>query len=245
LSTALALLLLLLLFTCGYLASSVHAAAPQDITRQLQQAAQANNSNAYIVQLKLDPVAAWAELDTAKSRPAGRAAKLAAAHPAAVQYAAYVDSQSVSVAARAGIPAERIGQLYRYTLSGFALLNPTEEQLAALAGDPAVSQVTQGATYRASTDVSAKFLGLQGPGPNGAGAGWDLVGSNPAQTGATDAGERIVIGVLDTGIAPEAPSFSDRVGLKASGPLAYVKLPARLFNGSCVLQEGAQPGPCR
>ncbi len=87
---------------------------------------------------------------------------------------------------------------YSYTLAvnGFAA-QLTGKQAAALAVKRNVVSVVPDALRHVTAESSTDFLGLSGP------AGlWSKLG------GSSEAGKGVVIGVLDTGIAPENPSFS-------------------------------------
>jgi subtilisin family serine protease len=82
---------------------------------------------------------------------------------------------------------------YTVALNGFsALLSP--QQAATLAANKSVLLVLPDELHQPQTDSSPAFLGLSGPGG--------------AHAGGVD-GEGVVVGVIDTGIWPEHPSFAD------------------------------------
>ncbi|WP_192498699.1 cell wall-binding repeat-containing protein [Ornithinimicrobium pratense] len=117
---------------------------------------------------------------------------------------------SQQAAALASVEAEATHN-YTVALNGFSA-NLTSEQAAALAarGDvvsitpSTMRTLTAGETYELpdgvnvpTTDVSPDFLGLRGEG-----GVWDQIGGPMA------AGQGLVVGVIDTGIAYDNPSFS-------------------------------------
>lgn len=64
--------------------------------------------------------------------------------------------------------------------------------------DPAVAAVWPDAIYEGQTIETPDFLGLTAPG-----GAWSQLGGNAG------AGEGVIIGVIDSGIWPEHPSFAD------------------------------------
>ena len=75
--------------------------------------------------------------------------------------------------------------------------------------------VTENELRQVDTSSTPSFLGL-----DKAGGAWQKLG------GVGSAGENVVVGILDGGIWPEAPAFSDKVGNQVgSGFPAYTKLP--------------------
>jgi len=111
--------------------------------------------------------------------------------------------------------ANRVGAVrlydYEYSLNGFAApLN--NAQVAALRSDPGVVSITRDSVSQPTTDNTPDFLGLT----DNDGL-WDQLG------GQGSAGEDVVIGVVDTGIWPEHPSFADT----GYGP------PPAGWNGTC------------
>jgi len=94
---------------------------------------------------------------------------------------------------------------YTVALNGFsALLSP--DQAATLAAKKNVLLVLPDELHQAQTDSSPAFLGLSAPGG--------------AYAGGVD-GEGVVVGVIDTGIWPEHPSFADdgSYAVPPTGPL--------------------------
>jgi subtilisin family serine protease len=83
---------------------------------------------------------------------------------------------------------------YKEVFNGASLVVPTDavDQLAAM---PGVSKVYLDTVLQVDTDSSPEFIGAP--------AVWEALG------GQDSAGEGVVVGVLDTGIWPEHPSFSD------------------------------------
>ena len=93
---------------------------------------------------------------------------------------------------------------YRYSFNGFAAAL-TEAQAAALRSGPGVVNVTKDTLQTADTSSTPTFLGL------------DATDGLWTRLGVDNAGEDIVIGVVDSGIWPESPSFSDRTGTNGNG----------------------------
>ncbi len=81
------------------------------------------------------------------------------------------------------------------------------------------------------TDNSPTFLGLTKR--NGL---WAQVG------GQASAGEDVIVGVVDTGVWPEHPSFSDRAGNQPRGKLVYDKITT--FFGTCQAGERWPKSTC-
>ena len=118
--------------------------------------------------------------------------------------------------------------LYRYTaaLNGFAaVLDPT--QVKALRARDDVVLVERSTTRRTAADDS-RFLDLDRPG-----GAWRQVG------GASDAGRGVVVGVVDSGIWPDNPSFA---GLAQAQPGRAKGLPG--FNGACAEADRWSPSDC-
>ena len=86
---------------------------------------------------------------------------------------------------------------YVYSLNGFAAVM-TSVQAGKLKANPDVVQVWADEFRQPTTDNSPTFMGLTAEGGL-----WD--------TGLT--GEDVIVGVIDTGIWPEHPSFSDQIDL--------------------------------
>ncbi len=116
--------------------------------------------------------------------------------PASQAYLAYADAQVSAFAGRlaAAIPEAQL--VYRYTvvIGGAAVILPAAK-LDVLSRLPGVVRIYRDRLEQITTDTSPGFIGAD--------VLWEALG------GQENAGEGIIVGVLDTGIWPEHPSFSD------------------------------------
>jgi subtilisin family serine protease len=186
----------------------------------------------YLVRLDADPVVTYRG-----SNPRFRATapapgqKLNPNDPAVISYASYLDGTHDD-ALRAIGGARKLYD-YRYAVNGFtAVLTPS--QAAQLAQTPGVVSVEPDAAVPLSTVSSPAFLGLDAPGGL-----WDQVG------GVERAGEDVIIGMVDGGVWPEHPSFSDRTGANSSdkdGKLNYLQIPG--WHGRCTPGEAFNASMC-
>lgn len=96
-------------------------------------------------------------------------------------------------ASRAG-PDIRIVHTYKATLNGLSMVLP-ESKLEVIASLPGVVAIYPDELQKPDTEVSPGFISAT--------TAWKQLG------GQKKAGEGIIVGVLDTGIWPEHPSFSD------------------------------------
>ncbi|MDW8268343.1 MAG: S8 family serine peptidase [Anaerolineae bacterium] len=124
------------------------------------------------------------------------ATALDASSPASRAYLAYADAQVSAFAARlaAAIPEARLVHRYTAVIGGASVILPASK-LATLSRLPGVVRIYRDRLEQILTDTSPEFIGAD--------VLWDALG------GQENAGEGIIVGVLDTGIWPEHPSFSD------------------------------------
>lgn len=190
----------------------------------------AAKNSAYIVQLAEMPVSAYQGTvkGYAATKPA-KGKKIDPHAPAVVSYKAYLESRHDALLASVG--GGRKLHSYGYVYNGFAAdLTPAQAQrLAAL---PGVLAVSKDELRQRDTATTPAFLGLSGP------TGfWQATGAK---------GEGVVIGIIDSGIWPEHPSFSDRTGSNGNatqdGKLAYQQIPG--WNGRCVPGAGFPASSC-
>jgi Subtilase family/Fibronectin type-III domain/PA domain/Peptidase inhibitor I9 len=178
------------------------------------------SSGVYIVQLEERPVAAYE----------GGIAGLAATAPARGQKinpnAAKVQRYVRHLRARHNAVANSVGAAkfydYDYAFNGFAA-RLTKGQAAKLRATEGVFSVERDQLHQPATDNTPSFLGL-----NASGGIWSQLG------GQGSAGEDVVIGVVDTGIWPEHPSFS---------PAGYGPPPAD-WHGTCESGERFSESDC-
>jgi subtilisin family serine protease len=180
----------------------------------------AAQADVYIVRLAEPPAADYegGVAGLAATKPAaGR--KLDPATPAVRQYVAYLlGRQSAALASVGG--GKRLYN-YAYAFNGFAAdLSPAAA--AKLRSTSGVLSVVKDEKRRLDTATTPSFLGL----PSGL---WPQVG------GRERAGEGIVVGIIDSGLWPENPSFTDR---DRKGRRVYAQLPDSSFHGAC--QPGQQ-----
>ena len=148
----------------------------------------------YIVRLA-EPAAAGYDgsiRGLAATRPAP-GSKLDSKHPDVVNYRAHLAARQDAVMKSAGVA--KALRSYGYVYNGFAA-QMSDAQAAKLAGTRGVLSVTKDQIYSADTSSTPTFLGLTGKE-----GFWNEQNAK---------GEDIIIGVIDSGIWPEHPSFSDR-----------------------------------
>ena len=199
----------------------------------LSGAALAQSRSTYIVQLAAEPIATYSGNVTgyAATQPAP-GTRLNTRSSAALAYSAYLDSQQLSVAALVGNAP--IVARYSTVYNGFAA-SLTDAEVQALRASPLVVEVHPDEARRLETISTPNFLGL-----TAAGGLW-----SQSVGGRFVAGEDIIIGVVDSGIWPESPSYADRVmpggtPTFSGGSLVYGPPPAGWLGG-CVAGEGFNP----
>ena len=190
----------------------------------------------YIVTLKAPAVAAYegGEPGLRATKP-GKGKAFDAGTPAAQAYAKHLESTQDETADAVGA---EVDVHYTTALNGFAA-DLTAEQAAELAAKPGVIGIEADELRKLTATPSTEFLGL-GAGADGTGGVWDEVGGRDA------AGEGVVVGVLDTGIAPENASFAGAALGSTPGADPYLdgdaivfeKADGGTFTGVCV--EGEQ-----
>jgi subtilisin family serine protease len=194
-------------------------------------AAAANfTNNAYIVRLAEKPVVAFdgGIKGFAATKPR-KGQKIDPNSPQVADYMRFLESRQDAVLASVG-GAKKL-QSYGVVFNGFAaeLTAAQAEKLAATSG---VLAVTKDEFRSVDTATTPAFLGLSGA--NGV---WN-------NTGIT--GEDVIIGIIDSGVWPEHPSFSDRTGTNGNGTqdgkLSYRQIPG--WHGRCVPGEEFNASNC-
>lgn len=184
----------------------------------------------YIIRMIDDPVVAYeGGIPGYKATKPGNGQKINPKDAKVVKYVNRLISGHNNALSKAG-GGEKFYD-YAYSFNGFAA-KLTGAQAAKLASLPEVISVTPDEMLHLDTSNTPGFLGLSGQ--DGL---WDQLG------GVGSAGEDIVIGIVDSGLWPEHPSFSDqkdladRTGSSGKRTLAYGPAPSDWF-GNC--QSGEQ-----
>ena len=161
----------------------------------------------YIVELDAEPVARYAGgvAGLAPTAPAKTGRGIDPDAAAVRAYEAHLDDRQASVLR--AVPGVKAQVSYRITLAGFAA-QITGEQADALRKQPGVKRVTQERIlYVTQSQEAPAAAGVGGSEPEllGLPGGlWKKLG------GAKNAGKEVIVGVIDSGITPEHPSFADR-----------------------------------
>jgi len=193
--TARSLLSLVLLALIAFTASSISAApgvlkgidGPANLTPPVE-------VQSYIVVMEEMPLTAYE--GHIKGLPATKPAKGKKVNPrsaAAKKYKAYLKGEQRKAQRATGIATTAVTNSYSVALNGFsAIMDAAKaEEMAQLEG---VKLVIKDQWRQPTTDSSPAFLGLTGPA-----SAW--------RTGYN--GEGVVVGIIDSGIWPEHPSFAD------------------------------------
>jgi subtilisin family serine protease len=208
--------------------ASASASVPADVAESI--AAGKALEKTYIIQMSGDPVVAFdggiAGLNA--TRPA-KGQKLDPKDKDVIKYQAHLHKKQD--AALKSVGAGQAKKLYNYSVvfNGFAA-KLTEAQADQLRGSSDVIRVTEDQKFKLETISTPEFLGLRAEG-----SAWDQ----------GYLGEDVIIGVLDSGVWPENPSFSDRTGTNPNGvegKLDYQQIPG--FHGKCVPGEAFNASHC-
>jgi hypothetical protein len=201
-----------------------------------QAGSSASATSVYIVQMLDAPVVAY-EGGTAGMAPtAPRSGEHANPNSANVRrYQDFLNRSHADALRAAGASVNAKFYDYTFSFNGFAA-QLTRGQAALLAQQPNVVSVSQDELRQPMTDNTP--IDLQLTGPNG------LWAQGPNGT----VGENVVIGVIDTGIWPEHPSFSDETDLGHDPPnvdrdLAYGPPPST-WHGRCESGEQFSQQDC-
>jgi subtilisin family serine protease len=150
-------------------------------------------TGSYIVVLDEAPVATYDGDVPGFGATKSDDARLDPTTPEVQEYSAFLEQRQQDVAAEAGVSPDAT---YTVAVNGFsAKMDPN--QAAKLAATDGVQKVVPDEVRHPHAVPSTEFLGLEGD--NGV---WQSVG------GIDEAGEGVVVGVIDTGVAPENPSFA-------------------------------------
>jgi hypothetical protein len=151
----------------------------------------------YIVQLAAPPAVAEARLPRKQRK--GRRARLETRSPAVQSYTEQLVEQHDATLARVGLRHAKLYS-YRYALNGFSA-RMTSTQAQKLRAQKGVLKVWEDRKQQVKTNDSPAFLGLTAR----EGGLWKDRGLR---------GDGVVIGVIDSGIAPGHISFKDTIPAK-------------------------------
>lgn len=154
----------------------------------------------YIVVLKADPLASYeGGVDGIQATKPAEGEQLETESQDSLRYVKHLEAEQQTVAQEAGVTPDTT---YQVVLNGFSA-QLSGEQVDTLRASKDVFGVYPDFIRHPDAQTSTSFLGL-GDDKKGKGGVWQ-------QTGGVDkAGEGVVVGVIDTGIAPEHPSFQGK-----------------------------------
>lgn len=156
----------------------------------------------YIVQLEQSPLATYdGGVPGIPGTMPDAGAKLDTDTAAADRYTTYLFGSQDDVLESVGLTDDDVLVRYDTTLNGFAATMDTA-QAATLARTPGVRNVWEDEVRTADTVSTPDYLGL-----SGGGGVWET-----RFGGADEAGAGVVVGVIDSGIWPESPSFAELDG---------------------------------
>jgi subtilisin family serine protease len=170
------------------------------------QGAAKSGKNPYVVIMEQDPIVAYE--GGIKGLPATKPDEGDKINPNSAhvkKYEKFLEKEHGKAADGAGVSDANVGYDYVYSLNGFSAFL-TEAQVGEMYKQPGVAMVLEDVMRYPDTDSTPDFLGLTDPAGPWA-KGFD--------------GEDVVIGVIDTGIWPEHPSFADD-GSYGSSPVGPV-----------------------
>lgn len=178
----------------------------------------------YVVQLVDDSAALYMGglPDLQRTAPTGTES-LDDTDPEVVAYSDYLATEQAEVADSVGADVDTSLTL---TINGF-IADLSVDQAMRLSLDPRVAAVTPDEVLQITASPSNEYLDVEGM--------WNQVG------GVEGAGDGVVVGVLDTGIAPENPLFAgEPLGTTAGAEpyrsgddILYVKGDGETFTGTC------------
>jgi subtilisin family serine protease len=181
----------------------------------------------YIVQMVDAPVVAYeGGIKGLKATKPRSGQKIDPNSPAVVNYVAHLDARHDQALGHVG--GQKLYD-YRYSFNGFAA-RLTLDQAQQLASVDGVFKVTPDELHTMDTSTTPDFLGLTAEGGL-----WDM----------EVVGEDVIIGIVDSGIWPEAMSFSDRTGTNPNGKgdkLDYHQIPG--WHGKCTPGEEFNASMC-
>lgn len=188
-ATTLATLFIASTATAGYAAEEVNAPTPIDGT-----------PGRYIVVMKADPLASYTgDVKGLKATKPAEGEQLESQSQDALRYVEHLENEQKTLAQDVGVTPDTT---YQTVLNGFSA-QLSGEQVDKLRASKDVYGVYPDFVRHPDAQTSTDFLGL-GDDRKGKGGVWQ-------QTGGVDkAGEGVVVGVIDTGIAPEHPSFQGK-----------------------------------
>ncbi|HSG43453.1 MAG TPA: S8 family peptidase, partial [Anaerolineales bacterium] len=179
----------------------------------------------YIVQMVDKPVVAYeGGIKGLKTTKPKNGQKINPNSAAVKEYVSFLISKHDEALAMSG--GKKVHD-YVYSYNGFSA-ELTEAQAFSLSKSPLVLSVEADVLMQLDTNRTPDFLGLT----DGGGL-WDQLG------GVENAGEGVIVGIIDSGIWPENPSFSDR---DADGKLIFHQIPG--WHGKCTPGEGFPASDC-
>ena len=186
----------------------------------------------YVIEMLNSPVVAYkGEIKGLKATAPKNGQKIDPNSSDVVNYVAYLNSKHDEALAKVG--GQKLYD-YTYTFNGFAA-KLSLEQANKLASVDGVLAVSADEIFTVDTSSTPTFLGLDAPGGL-----WEQLG------GVGAAGDGIIIGIIDSGIWPENPSFSDRTGTNGNGTqggkLDYQQIPG--WHGKCTPGEDFNASMC-
>jgi subtilisin family serine protease len=153
-----------------------------------------NEAKSYIVVMKQSPVIAYeGDIDRLPATKPGKGGKINPNSAHVRKYQAHLEAQQNASLEAVGASSDQKINSYTVALNGYSAIL-TEQQAKDIEAQSDVVLVLEDQMRYPDTDSAPGFLGLTGP----AGA-W--------QTGFD--GEGVVVGIIDSGIWPEHPSFAD------------------------------------